>query len=462
MMLGKLDVSQKTILEPSAGKGDLINALKRAGAREILSCELDPQLSKIVQPISNFLTHDFLTLTKDKISHVQSIVMNPPFSHGIDHILHAWEIAPSGCEIVALCNYSNLFNDFTRSRKELQSIINLNGNYEELGDVFKNSERTTGVNVALVHLFKPVSNCDQEFEGFFMDEEPEEDNGSGLMQFNEVRNVVQRYIGTVKEFEKLKAVSETISNYVSPLGLSDGFSYSVGYDNKITTVAAFSRELQKKSWAYIISKTGMSKNVTSGVMDDINRFVEQQQKYPFTMKNIYRMLEVIVKTRSQTMDRAVIEVFDKITKHHKDNRYNVEGWKTNSHYLIGKKFIFDWVTEIGWSGELKFRYTGNQSKMTDFTKVLQFLTGDRSQVLDLYQFDNYFLKEITTETGERKTVQLKRTENLEFGKWYDWGFFTIKGFKKGTLHVKFRNPKHWELINRKVAEIKGFPLPESL
>lgn len=40
-------------------------------------------------------------------------------------------------------------------------------------------------------------------------------------------------------------------------------------------------------------------------------------------------------------------------------------------------------------------------------------------------------------------------------------FFEIKGYKKGTVHVKFKDDKIWALFNRRVAEIKGYPLPEA-
>ena len=55
------------------------------------------------------------------------------------------------------------------------------------------------------------------------------------------------------------------------------------------------------------------------------------------MKNIYRMLEIVIGTQSQRMDKAMIEVFDKVTERYSENRYNLEGWKTNSHYLVNKK-----------------------------------------------------------------------------------------------------------------------------
>ena len=36
-----------------------------------------------------------------------------------------------------------------------------------------------------------------------------------------------------------------------------------------------------------------------------------------------------------------------------------------------------------------------------------------------------------------------------------------KCFKKGTMHLKFQNEKHWETINLAYAKIKGQVLPES-
>ena len=47
----------------------------------------------------------------------------------------------------------------------------------------------------------------------------------------------------------------------------------------------------------------------------------------------------------------------------------------------------------------------------------------------------------------------------EWGKWHTWGFFEIKGYKKGTMHFKFADLKVWERFNRRVAEIKGWQLP---
>ena len=48
----------------------------------------------------------------------------------------------------------------------------------------------------------------------------------------------------------------------------------------------------------------------------------------------------------------------------------------------------------------------------------------------------------------------------DWGKWYSWCFFDIRGYKKGTMHFKFQDIKLWERFNRRVAEIKGWQLPQ--
>lgn len=107
-MLDPLDLRGRTVLEPSAGSGNLVRECLARGAAEVLWCEKEPQLRDILRSISGAApanaSGDFLELQAEAVSHIDLIVMNPPFSADEAHILHAWEIAPPGCEIVALCN----------------------------------------------------------------------------------------------------------------------------------------------------------------------------------------------------------------------------------------------------------------------------------------------------------------------------------------------------------------------
>ena len=46
-MLSGVDLHNKVILEPSAGKGDIIDYLTEFGAKKVLYCELNRDLAKV-------------------------------------------------------------------------------------------------------------------------------------------------------------------------------------------------------------------------------------------------------------------------------------------------------------------------------------------------------------------------------------------------------------------------------
>ena len=437
-----IDCQNKIVLEPSAGKGNIVEWLKENGAKEVLTCEFNNDLAEIIKTKSKFIQHDFLKLTPEQISHIQLIVMNPPFSNGDEHILKAWEIAPEGCEIISLCNSETLENDYTRRRKELLSIINDYGNSSVLGNVFNESERTTGVNVGLVKLYKPGAGSN-EFDGFFMDEEIEEPQENAMMRFDAIKDIVQRYIGAVKLFDKHKIIADEMTVLTTPFSIGS-FSIEIGYDKKVADRETFKKELQKKAWGHLFSIMNLNKYLTSGVMKDINKFVEQQANVPFTMKNIYKMFEIIMGTRDQIFDRALEEAVDKFTMHTDENRYNLEGWKTNSGYMLNPKFIINFMFENNsYSRGLTIRHSGNENRLFDLIKVLCNITATEYS-------SGYSL---SYDIGKYHKV-------IEPNTWYDYSFFEFKAFKKGTMHLKFKDPKVWEILNRRYAKIKGQVLPE--
>ena len=151
-----LDFMDKVIFDPESGKGDILKFCKERGASKLLGCEINSDLYKISSGYANMIGTDFLQITKSDISHVDFIIMNPPFSADIKHILHAWEIAPDGCKIRALCNNDTLKLD-RLPIKRLKRIAEENdgGSVMELGTCFTDAERKTLVNVALITLDKP-------------------------------------------------------------------------------------------------------------------------------------------------------------------------------------------------------------------------------------------------------------------------------------------------------------------
>lgn len=481
-MLEGYDLTGKVVFEPSAGKGDMVDQVLKHGAADVIACEINQDLKKILASKCKVIADDFLTVESHQISHIDFIVMNPPFSADEKHILHAFEIAPAGCTIISLCNLNTVKNPYSETRKKLVNNIENFGDWEDLGDCFNNSERKTGVNVALVKLQKPGNNYKDEFEGFFLDEDPAEDQFNGIMPYNVVRDLVNRYIAAVKLFDEQLSVGLKMHSLLNSFYGQD-LAFSCTEKGQPKLRKDFKKDLQKSGWDFIFSKMNMQKYATRGLREDINKFVEKQENIPFTMKNIYRMLEIVIGTQGQRMDKAIVEVFDKLTEHYHDNRYNVSGWKTNSHYLINEKFILPRMCEVSkWDKKatrINTNYGSYFELIEDMLKALCYVTGDNyDNFIPLDHFIRYEFKivengrYITAENNytyaENRLRELRKkgieakiiSLNPSYGEWFDWGYFEIKAFKKGTMHFKFKSEDLWGKFNQRVAKIKGYPLYE--
>lgn len=443
MMTEGYHLNGKTVLEPSAGKGDIVDFCIGSGA-SVIACEKDDNLRSIVEKKCPVISNDFFAVTAEQVSHIDFIIMNPPFSADEKHILHAYSIAPEGCHIIALCNASTLEKPNWQSRKELKTTIEAYGHWHNIGDAFATAERKTGAEIALIKMQKPGAKSENEFEGFFLEDDQEPETGAGLMPYNFVRDLVNRYVEAVKVFDdQLNSASRLNDLIGSFYGQKIAFTCSL--EEKPLKRAEFKKELQKGAWNHVFHKMKMEKFATKGLKQDINRFVEQQQNIPFTMRNIYRMLDIVIYTHGQRMDKATEEVFERLTQYYDENRYNLEGWKTNSHYLLNPKFILPYLTSKGWHGNMEVNWYNNSHVeiIEDLVRVLCYITGS-----------NY--------ESFKPLNQFVRDHNCQWGEWYEWGFFEIKGFKKGTMHFRFVDENVCWRFNQHVARIKGFPLPEAV
>lgn len=447
-MLFNEDIQGKVILEPSAGKGNIVDYLQKNGAKEVIACELNNDLAKIVQSKCRLLASDFLMVESSEVSHIDLIVMNPPFSNDEKHILHAWEIAPAGCTVISLCNANTISNTYSNKREQIKELINLYGKTEDFDSCFEDAERKTDVDIACIWLYKPKTGED-EFTGYFSLEEEVEEQGDGLVKYNYIRDLVGRYTDAVRLFDSVMEVSNRVNSITAPIsqyGIKFG-AYRSGERNynsdKGITRDEYKKELQKQCWMKIFNDMKMDKYVTKGVKETINKFVEQQVHVPFTMKNIYKMLELIVGTHGSRMNKVLIEAFENICSYSwSENCTGGEHWKTNSDYMVNKRFIVPYICDYDarWATDyVKVGYS-SYDKIGDIVKGLCFLTGM-----------NY--------NDTTSLESFVRNLKMQWGQWYEWGFFRIRGYKKGTMHFEFTDEKVWQQFNMRVAEIKGWRLP---
>jgi predicted RNA methylase len=480
-MLKFIDIEGKVILEPSAGSGNIVNRLLEFGAKDVLYCEKSKAMQSILSGKGRFMCDDFLNLKSEEISHINAIVMNPPFSEGVKHILHAYEIAPKGTTIVSLINSSNIKNDYTNERKELNKLISTLGNSYDLGKCFFNAERKTDVDVSMITITKAGENYEEEFEGFFMEEEPETEGVNGIMRYDVIRDLVNRYVGAVKLYD------EQLNLGVKMKSLLKGFyggelTFSCSEDGKPTLRNEFKKSMQRAGWKFIFDELDLNKDVTRGTREKINKFIEEQTQIPFTVKNIWRMLEVIYATRGQTMDAALLEVFDRLTK---DEANREQGkYKSNLHYLVGKKFILEnmcWQDQRYYKGySIQLGSSGNFDLLEDLNKALSYITGTDFKTIGclrdfiryeikvrtrekVHFFDNrdsYSMKNLIDGLYERGAEYKIERSTPIYGEFFEWGYFRVKAFKKGTMHFEWLNDDVWGKFNQRIAKLKGYPLYE--
>jgi hypothetical protein len=447
-MLDPLDLRGRTVVEPSAGSGNLVHACLERGAAEVLMVEPEARLRAILAGLQGdcrLIGNDWLAITADQISHADLVVMNPPFSADEHHILHAWQVAPAGCQIVALCNWNTVSTDrwSNRASRELKTLIEQYGDSQYLGSVFDDAERTTRCEIGLVRLTKPgqrVSGAD-EFDGFFLGPDDLEAQGEGIIPYRRSRDLVNRYVEACRIYDEQLAAGVRLQAAVG--GIYKGeLGIRISMEGCSASRNRFRKELQKSFWKSVIDEMLPQAMATSQLQGDINRFVEQQVQVPFTERNLFRMLQIIAGTTEQRIDRAVEAAFDELTRHTHENRWQVEGWKTNDGYLFGQKFIVPYLSEPDWSGgTVSMKWGGNKDKVQDLVKALCYVTGRRYEEV------------------QKPALGFER---LEPGVWHDWGFFEFKVYKKGTGHFRFKDLEDWAALNGRIAKIKGYSLPEKL
>ena len=141
------------------------------------------------------------------------------------------------------------------------------------------------------------------------------------------------------------------------------------------------------------------------------------------------------------------------------------------------------LVKVGYSGEIDTNHSSSNSELVgDLIKALCYTTGenfDDHVDFDAWVRNDYFLldgsgKFVDAAYGKKrwnKPSSYDAPSSIpegfkvlhtvkEWGKWFEWGFFKVRCYKKGTMHFEFKDEKAWGMFNQRIAKIKNYPLPE--
>lgn len=146
-----------SVLEPSAGKGNIADAAKENGAL-VDTVERHNTLREILTEKGHNLIGDDFTKVDDSKQY-DKVIMNPPFEQqqDIDHVRKAWGHVKPGGRLVAVMSAGVESNSNRKATEFRQWLDDNGGTMERLPEgSFKDSDRSTGVNTVMVVMDKPV------------------------------------------------------------------------------------------------------------------------------------------------------------------------------------------------------------------------------------------------------------------------------------------------------------------
>ena len=438
-MINKITTDPIMILEPSAGEGHIIehfkNRYRNYRAKKYDAIEIDETLRATLRGKKiNIIDSDFLQFAgPDKYD---LIIGNPPFDKGDQHLLKAIDIMYNG-EIVFLLNAETIKNPYSNLRKMLvKKLEELNADIEYIQDAFLDAERKTEVEVALIYI-KIENQVENDIfinvDDVAKDKEAKIESENEIQGLNNIKNMVD-------DFNRVSIIGiETLINYYQNynhigkyIQITDGNENSLDYENSNLTlklqsaINIFLRDLRASYWKETLNLDAVKKRMTTKKEKSFYQLLGDQSYMDFTESNIRNFIINIIGSYEKTLTDAVVDIFDQFThrhawdeKLHNDNVHYFNGWKTNKAFYANKKIIIPYI--YCWDEMFKKWKVGYQHRdnMRDIDTVMNYFDG-----LDAYESIEKSLEKAFADGITRKILST---------------YFEISCFKKGTIHLIFRN-----------------------
>ena len=451
----------ETILEPSAGRGDLLEyAIRRNGyrqGRDIDCIELDPNLRAILISKGFRVVHDdFLDYhTRKRYS---LILMNPPFAEGDKHLLHALELCEHGGQIACVLNAETIRNPYTNARKLLSRELKKRGaSIRFVRGGFKHSARKTGVEVALINVSIPVANEDSSIwddlkkageatvESSFQNE---------VAPANQVERLLREYDLLCEAGITLMQKYNGIAPHIHNAGRKD-YSHPIielriDGDNcsdicRPCDINRFLRAARARYWRELFDLPELREKMTSSMRDEYHGTIEKMKDYEFSEFNIRQVIDQIMGQLVVGVEAAILNCFDKLSAEHtyhtdvqNDNIHYYNGWKTNKAHYVNMKCI------IPTYGCFARGYkTDRYGRWKDTLEGLD-VRGCFSTLDDLEKALDYIDCGETAPTSLEQSLQIAARDGKTS---VSCKYFNVVFYKKGTCHIKFRDQKIVDRLN---------------
>lgn len=454
----------QTILEPSAGKGDLADFACRCASSKVwkshkdykrpseimkrVDCiEVDENLRHILTGKGYHVVHDDF-LTFNSIKHYDLIIMNPPFSNGDEHLLKAISLQRNGGgQIVCLLNAETIKNPYTNRRRLLAGLIDEYGaSVRFVSKGFSKAERKTDVEVAIVYFNIPAAkNSSFILDGLKKAEEQREQFSSepkAIVSGDWIDAMVASFdyeskvgLTLMREYNELAPYMMNGSgDYAKPiiqLEIAGHKASSAGTDE----INSFLRSLRYKYWSNMMERPELTSRMTQAMRDEYSNKINELKDYDFTRYNVKRVIAEISVQLSRGVEESIMKLFDELSAKHswypecEKNIHYYNGWATNKAHKVNSKVILPINGFYArWDGTKKLEAYYFANKISDIERALAYLDGEGA----ICRIDPHSVAKLAEER-QRTTVE--------------FSYFDATFYKKGTCHIKF-HPDAQILLDR--------------
>lgn len=451
------------ILEPCAGDGALCRVMKAefGEAAKIDCLEIEPVLRQSLQGQGfHVVGEDFETF--ESMPFYDLIFMNPPFNKGANFLLRAYDLLNGNGRLICILNAETIKNPFTKERERLQALIEKVGEVEFIENAFSKGKRKSNIEIAVVMLKKPI--YENEFDVFgdlkkdvlsieeqVYEQLREQVTQTDLVGFDKIENAVSIYRTSVKTlFQSIEAIraAQNSLKYIEAEAKEfnidmEQFLNIIIEGTEIEAKEEVTKNIRKMAWSYVLKFCDMDKYLFSKQQQDFyDKLDKGSADLPFTRNNISQFFQNLFEKRQEYLNQGIKDLFEEITRHHSGNPYREEGWKTNKNWKINKKIITQWGGfEYSW-GSFSLRY-GRNGWQDDLDRIVR-----RIRPMDTRGFT-------IREALELKFRCLGRIGNgAVIDNTCETPYFHIRFFKKGTLHITFKDQTILDELNQLGAGLR--------
>lgn len=186
-------------------------------------------------------------------------------------------------------------------------------------------------------------------------------------------------------------------------------------------------KIKSNAWGYLLERSGVFEFCSIKQRDEISNQMKDEKSLPdFTLDNIQSWFESYALNVDKLFEDSIREIFNWLKPWRHDT------FKTNNKEIIGRKVIKDWMFENVWDEKMSLNYSQDKYVQA-LDNVFHLMDGK-----GVAKYPGNLLTAI--KDACRENIRSCETE-----------YFTVKWYKKGTLHLEFKRVDLLDKVNAKAG-----------